>query len=88
MAHGKNTVITARQIRAMRPNECIEVSGVDNKRRSIISSMINYVKDRGLPRYIGHIFCTCRGGSCKIVALPKGKTKKEWIREQLVLEES
>lgn len=87
MARSENPVITAKEIRSPRPDEYLIVSGVDNKRRSVISSMITYVKDMGLPRRVAHIACMCKDGVCKIVALPKGKTKKDWIREQLEIEE-
>lgn len=81
MKRNSNPVITVKQIRSLRPNEYIEVRGVDKKRRSVISSMIDYVKTFGLPRYVAHIACMCKGDVCKIVALPRGKSKKDWVRE-------
>lgn len=83
MSRNTNAVLTVKELRSLSPGECITIKNVTKKMRSVISSMICYVKDMGLlPRYVTNYTCTCDGEDgnqeCRVYAMGKGQTKKDF----------
>lgn len=83
MARSKHPVLTVKELRSLSPGEYIKINNVTRKMRSVISSMICYVKDMGLlPHRVKGYTCTCDGDEenkeCRIYAMGKGDNGKDY----------
>ncbi len=75
-------IITAKEIRGMKPGETIFLHDVTEKNKSSVYTMVGYVKDMGLPRFIGGYTCTYNAAKriCSVTAIPKGENRRAYFR--------
>lgn len=82
MARSDNPAITTDVIRGIKPGETLELSNISIKQRATIYGMVSYTKFMGPPSGVSGYTCSydrCMK-LCRITAIPKGISVKEWKR--------
>lgn len=71
MARSEHPAITVGQIRSIKPGETLTLCDVSVKQKNTIYVMVNYVKDKGAPRYVADYCCTYNPKTrvCTVTAL-------------------